>query len=107
MEAQTIVPNEMKNSRGLVVFDDKRSTGNGWGHIGSPSPSVAGDNLYIPTMNGTVYVIDWDAETLDEKAVVAISDLGLAGKSYQRGSLSFANGKIFAHTIQELICIGK
>ena len=107
MEAQTIVPNEMKNSRGLVVFDDKRSTGNGWGHIGSPSPSVAGKHLYIPTMTGTVYVIDWNAETLDENTVVAINDLGLAGKSYQRGSLSFANGKIFAHTIQELICFGK
>lgn len=107
MEAQTIVPNEMKNSRGLVVFDDKRSTGNGWGHIGSPSPSIAGKHLYVPTMTGTVYVIDWNAETLDESAVVAINDLGLAGKSYQRGSLSFANGKIFAHTIQELICIGK
>ena len=58
-------------------------------------------------MTGTVYVIDWNAETLDENTVVAINDLGLAGKSYQRGSLSFAHGKIFAHTIQELICIGK
>ncbi len=106
MESQTIVPNEMKNSRGLVVFDDKRSTGNGWGHIGSPSPSVAGKYLYLPTMTGTVYVIDWNAETLDETAVIAINDLGPAGRSYQRGSLSFANGKIFAHTIQELICIG-
>ena len=47
-------------------------------------------------MTGTVYVIDWNVETFDENAVVAINDLGPAGKSYQRGSLSFANGKIFA-----------
>lgn len=96
MEALTIVPNEVKNSRGLIVFDDKRSNGNGWRDIGSPSPSVAGKRLYIPTMTGTVYVIDWNVETFDENAVVAINDLGPAGKSYQRGSLSFANGKIFA-----------
>ena len=39
--------------------------------------------------------------------IVAINDLGPAGKSYSRASLSFANGKAYAHTIQELICIGK
>ena len=47
-------------------------------------------------MTGTVYVIDWNIETFDENAVVAINDLGLAGNSYQRSSLSFTNGKIFA-----------
>ena len=47
-------------------------------------------------MTGTVYVLDWNVETFDENAVVAINDLGLAGNSYQRGSPSFANGKIFA-----------
>ena len=47
------------------------------------------------------------AARADEFDVVAINDLGLAGKSYSRASLSFANGKAYAHTIQELICIGK
>lgn len=107
METQTIVPNDMKNSRGLVVFGDKRSKGSGWGHVAAPSPTVAGSNLYIPVMNGTVYVIDWDAKTLDENAIVAINDLGLAGQSYTRASLSFAGGKAYAHTIKELICIGE
>ena len=107
IETQTIFPNEMKNSRGLVVFGDKRSKGSGWGHVAAPSPSVAGDHLYVPVMNGTIYVINWKAKTLDENTIVAINDLGLAGKSYSRASLSFANGKAYAHTIQELICIGK
>lgn len=107
METQTIVPNEMKNSRGLLVFGDKRSKGSGWGHVASASPSVAGDHLYLPVMNGTVYVIDWKAKVLDENALVAINDLGPAGKSYHRASLSFANGKAYAHTIRELICIGE
>ncbi|MCB1061391.1 MAG: PQQ-binding-like beta-propeller repeat protein [Verrucomicrobiae bacterium] len=103
---QTIVPNEVKNSRGFVVMGDKRSAGSGWGHIASASPSVAGDHLYVPVMNGTVYVLKWDAPVLDEDAVVAINDLGPAGSAWTRASLSFAHGHAYAHTIRELICIG-
>ncbi|MCB1231681.1 MAG: PQQ-binding-like beta-propeller repeat protein [Verrucomicrobiae bacterium] len=106
LKDQAIVPNSMKNSRGFVVMGDKRSRGNGWGHVAAATPSVAGDNLYVPVQNGTVYVIDWDAETLDESAIVAINDLGPAGEAYTRASFSFANGKAFAHTIRDLICIG-
>jgi outer membrane protein assembly factor BamB len=107
METQTIVPNDMKNSRGFVVFGDKRSKGSGWGHVASPSPTVSGSNLYVPVMNGTVYVLNWKSDTFDESSIVAINDLGLAGQSYTRASLSFADGKAFAHTLKELICIGK
>ena len=38
--------------------------------------------------------------------VVAINDLGPINKTWTRSSLSFANGKIYARTIKELICIG-
>ena len=106
LKNQAIVENQMINSRGLVVVGDQRSRGNGWGHVAAPTPSVAGDNLYVPVQNGTVYVIDWGAKKLDEKAIVSINDLGPAGQSYTRASLSFADGRVFAHTIRELICIG-
>ena len=86
---------------------DKRSVGNGWGHIAAPTISVAGENLYIPVMNGTVYVVKWNAPVLDEDAIVAINDLGPAGKSWTRASLSFDGEHVFAHTIGELICIGQ
>lgn len=107
MKNQGFAENDMKNTRGYVVFGDARSKGSGWGHIASPSPSVAGDHLYIPVMNGTVYVMRWNADTLDEDAIVAINDLGPVGKSWTRASISFSGGKAFAHTIRELICIGK
>ena len=103
---QYFVPNELKNSRGFTVFGDKRSQGNGWGHVATTPMTVAGDHLYIPMMSGTVFVIKWKAETLDETAVAAINDLGPIGKSFTRASLTFANGKIYAHTIREFICIG-
>ncbi|MEM9369230.1 MAG: alpha/beta hydrolase fold domain-containing protein, partial [Planctomycetota bacterium] len=103
----TFRPNDMKNSRGHLVMGDPRSRGNGWGHHASQIPTVVGKQLYIPVMNGTVYVIRWDAKHLDEKAIVAINDLGPVGESFHRASLSFANGKLFAHTIQAIVCIGE
>ena len=107
IQYQAQVANEARNSRGLIVMGDDRSVGNGWGHVAAPSPTVAGDHLYVPVMNGTVYVLNWRAETLDESALVAINDFGPAGKSWTRASLSFADGSAYAHTIRELICIGK
>ena len=98
--------NDMKDANGNVVMGDQRSMGNGWGHHASQLPTVIGDCLYVPTMAGTVYVIQWDCETLDEDAIVAINDLGPVGESWNRASLSFANDSLFAHTIDGLICIG-
>ena len=102
---QSFIANSMTNSSGFVVSGDKRSKGNGWGHIASPVPSVAGDHLYVPIMNGTVYVVRWDSPSLDEKAIVGINDLGFVGESWTRASLAFSAGRIYAHTIKELICI--
>jgi outer membrane protein assembly factor BamB len=76
-------------------------------NVAAPSPTVAGSRLYLPVMNGTIYIINWKADALDEKSIIAINDLGPIGQSYNRASLSFANGKACAHTIKELICIGK
>ncbi len=58
-------------------------------------------------MGGSVFVIDWAAPKLDEKALVSINDLGPAGESWNRASLSFGGGKLYAHTIKEIICIGE
>ena len=101
----SFAPNDMKNSRGFVVMGDARSRGTGWGHHASQVPTVIGDRLFAPIMNGTVYVIDAGAETFDENAIVAINDLGPVGRSFNRASLSFAGDRLFAHTIRELICI--
>ncbi|MAI34513.1 MAG: hypothetical protein CBE00_09730 [Planctomycetaceae bacterium TMED240] len=99
--------NDMKDAAGNVVMGDQRSRGNGWGHHASQLPTVIGDYLYLPTMAGTVYVIRWDSEVLNEEAIVAINDLGPVGGAWNRASLSFAADSLFAHTIDRLICIGK
>ena len=99
--------NDMKNSRGHVVMGDARSMGNGWGHQASAIPTAIGDYLYVPVMSGNVYVLRHAAETLDENALVSINDLGPIGQSWTRASISYSNGKLYAHTIGKLICIRK
>jgi acetyl esterase/lipase len=112
--------NDMKNSRGHVVMGDARSKGNGWGHHASPIPTANGrpryDELYIPVMSGNVYVIypgptsishNVPLRDFDETMISAINDLGPIGQSWNRASISHAKGRLYAHTIGKLICIGK
>jgi hypothetical protein len=95
----------MKNSRGFEVVGDERSRGNGWGHVATQVPTAIGDHLYVPVMGGTVYVLKHGVERLDERALVSLNDLGPAGEAWNRASLSFSKGRLFAHTIKEVICI--
>lgn len=99
-------PNEVRNNDGFVVYQDKRATLSGWGHVSAASPIIVGDYLFIPTMVGTVYVLKWNVEVLDEDALVFIGDLGAAGKTWSLSSLSFADGRLYARTMKELICVG-
>ncbi|BDS07217.1 hypothetical protein NT6N_22570 [Oceaniferula spumae] len=101
------IPNDMRNAKGFLATQDKRNAGNGWGHCSAASPTVIGDYLYMPTMIGMVYVIKWNAPVLDDKALVSISDLGPAGKTWTLSSLSYSNGRIYTRTMKELICIGR
>jgi outer membrane protein assembly factor BamB len=103
---QKALPNDMRNAKGFLATRDKRNAGNGWGHCSAASPIVVGEYLYMPTMIGMVYVLKWNAPVLDEKALVSISDLGPAGKTWSLSSLSYHDGKIYARTMKELICVG-
>lgn len=100
------LPNDMKNADGHVATQDKRNTGNGWGHVSAAPGLVVGDKLYFPTMIGMVYVLDWDVKQLNEKALLSISDLGPATETWTLSALAYANGRLYARTLKELICIG-
>jgi outer membrane protein assembly factor BamB len=101
----SLVHNDMKNSRGFEVVGDERSRGNGWGHVATQVPTAIGEHLYVPVMGGTVYVLKHEVARLDERALVSLNDLGPAGEAWNRASLSFSEGRLFAHTIKEVICI--
>jgi hypothetical protein len=95
---------EPRNARGFAV-GDKGHNGTGWGHISAASPTRVGRYLFLPVVTGTVYVIDTEAEELSAEALVAVNDLGLGGKTWSLASLTFADGRLYAHTMTEVICI--
>ena len=102
-----VATNDTRNTRGIDVgIADKRSKGNGWGHISAAPPIAVGNILYIPTMIGTVYVIDTSAKKLDENALLSVSDLGPAGETWTLSSFSYANGRLYHRTMKEVLCIG-
>ena len=63
--------------------------------------------LFFPIMNGTVFVIDTRAEKLNQEALMAINDLGPAGETWTLASFSYASGRLFMHTMKEVICLGE
>ncbi len=99
-------PNDMKNADGFVATQDKRNAGSGWGHVSAASPIVIGDLLYMPTMLGVVYVVRWNDEQLTPESLISVSDLGTASETWSLSSLSYSDGRIYARTLKELVCIG-
>ena len=97
--------NRPVNARGFAV-GDKGHNGTGWGHISAASPIRVGRYLYWPVVTGTTYVIDTQVKQLDGSALVAVNDLGTGGETWTLGSLTHADGRIFAHTMREVVCIG-
>jgi len=98
--------NQPLNASGFAV-GDKGHRGIGWGHISAASPTRIGRYLFLPVVTGTVYVIDTEAATLSPKSLVAVNDLGPGGETWTLASVTFANGRLYAHTMREIICIGE
>jgi PQQ-like domain len=101
------IPNDTKNSRGIDIAIDKRAKGTGWGHVSAASPILVNRTLFFPIMNGTVYAVDAYADTFDERALIAVNDLGPAGETWTLASFTYANGRLWMHTMKEVICIGE
>ncbi|MEO2034746.1 MAG: hypothetical protein ABGZ35_21920 [Planctomycetaceae bacterium] len=98
--------NRPVDAQGFAV-GDKGHNGIGWGHLSAASPTLVGRHLFVPLVTGTVCVIDTSSKRLNGSALTAVNDLGPAGVTGTWASLSFANGRLYARTMREIICIGK
>lgn len=96
--------NRPVNTAGFEV-GDKGHAGTGWGHISAASPTRVGQYLLLPVVTGTVYVIDTSVDQLSPDAIVSVNDLGPGGKTWTLASVTFAEGRLYAHTMTEVICI--
>lgn len=96
--------NQTLNARGFAV-GDKGNTGSGFGHISAASPIRVGKYLFLTLVTGTVHVIDIEKENLSPESIIATNDLGPGGETWTLASLSFSNGRLYAHTMKEILCI--
>lgn len=94
------------NSSGQDIAAEARSKTDGW-EIPAfwGSPVAINDNVYFTTTLGITYVINSKASVLDEKALIAINDLGPSGETWSLNSISYVKGLIYHRTLKELVCI--
>lgn len=98
---------DIANARGEAFSTaDGRSRGSGWGHVSAASPIAVGRYILFPLMTGTCFVVDASVPQLDERAIVAVNDLGPGTKTWSLSSYSFADGSLFARTATEVVRIG-
>jgi hypothetical protein len=93
--------------KGRNVAPEDRSRTDGWqipAFFGSPI--AVGDRLYMSTMLGITYVIDSKAPVMDEKALLAVNDLGPFGETWSLNSLSYSRGRLYNRSLKEVVCIG-
>ncbi|MEM6917114.1 MAG: PQQ-binding-like beta-propeller repeat protein, partial [Verrucomicrobiota bacterium] len=105
-EKNEAIPNDAKNSRGIMIAPDKRAFGTGFGHVSAASPILVNEYLFFPIMNGTVFVIDSSKKKLNREALVSVNDLGPAGETWTLASFSYANGMLFMRSMKEVLCLG-
>ncbi len=100
------IPSNGSNSRGMKTANDRRSTGDGWGHVTAGSPIAVNDYVYFSTMIGMTYVVDSQQAVFDESALVSINDLGSAGSTWSLSSPAYANRKLYHRGLRHVVCIG-
>jgi outer membrane protein assembly factor BamB len=95
------------NSRGIDAAGDKRAQSDGWDWTMLPTPTAVNGRIFYTNMLGVTYVIDGRAKVLDEKALLAVNDLGPSGQTWSLNSISYANGHLYHRSMREVVCIGK
>ena len=101
-------PNQATNSRGMDVGSHPtKSRRDGWGHVTAAHPIVINDLIYFSTMIGMTYVIDSQAETWDETAIIAINDLGSAGETWTLSTPSYSRKRLYHRGLKYVVCIGE
>ncbi|MEO7652871.1 MAG: hypothetical protein ABIZ80_20610 [Bryobacteraceae bacterium] len=97
----------MPNSQGVDVAAEERSRTDGW-EIPAfwGSPTAVNDVVYFTTMLGITYAVDSKAKVLDERALLAIGDLGRSGETWSLNSISYKDGRLFHRNLKEVVAIG-
>jgi outer membrane protein assembly factor BamB len=100
-------PSSTVNARGVDVAGDPRSKRDGWYWNFNGTPTAVGGKIFFTSMLGVTYVIDGFAPVFDEKALLAVNDLGPGGQTWSLNSISYSDGRLYHRSMKEVVCIGK
>lgn len=93
--------------RGVEVTGDERSRWDGWDWVFNAAPLRIHSLLYYTLPSGVVYVLNARAEFFDGwGALVAVSDVGVAGETWAAATPTFVNGRLLYRTSNALLCFG-
>ncbi|WDE98779.1 PQQ-binding-like beta-propeller repeat protein [Lentisphaera profundi] len=102
---QTKETNDGLNSKGQRHAGDSRTRGDGFQKCFLGSPTAVNGKVYFTSALGLTYVLDANAAIFNEKALIAVNDLGERGKTWTVGSLTYANGKIYHRDLKAVVCV--
>ena len=63
--------------------------------------------VFFNTQLGITYVVDATAKVFDQKALIAINDLGPSGETWSLNSISYSDGILYHRSLKEVVAIGK
>ena len=96
------------NSKGVDVATEERSRMDGWE---TPAfwgtPTAVNGKIFFNTQLGITYVVDANAKVFDERALLAINDLGPSGETWSLSSVAYGDGILYHRSLKELVAIGK
>ncbi len=96
------------NSKGVDVATEERSRMDGWE---TPAfwgtPTAVNGKVFFNTQLGVTYVVDATAKVFDQKALIAINDLGPSGETWSLNSISYIDGILYHRSLKEVVAIGK
>ena len=96
------------NSKGVDVATEDRSRMDGWE---TPAfwgtPTAVNGKVFFNTQLGITYVVDATAKVFDQKALIAINDLGPSGETWSLNSISYSDGILYHRSLKEVVAIGR
>jgi outer membrane protein assembly factor BamB len=94
------------NSQSRDIAQDPRSKRDGWHWVFIGSPIAVDGKIYYTIQNGVTYVLNGKTKPMDERAILAVNDLGPLGQTWSLNTPTAVNGKLYHRTMKELICLG-
>ncbi|WP_082897063.1 PQQ-binding-like beta-propeller repeat protein [Thalassotalea crassostreae] len=92
------------NSRGQRHNTESRSQGDGTQKAFLASPIVVNNNIYFTNAHGLTYVVDTNVP-FNEKALIAVNDLGNKSETYSLSSMAYANGMLYQRSLKAIYAI--